>query len=366
MQAYRLVCAWTAAGHEVIVAGRRMRGGSIRLDDGSMVRVLRISTWQQFGRTLRALTYAFSLASILIRHRNRVDLVYTRFLHEGAAVTALLKRWGVLRQPLVAVPANVRGSGDIHSLMSIPGSARIVRLLRRECNAINLIAGAMTDELTDAGFDPRRFIRIPNGIPVKPLRGKSPSSPPTFLTVGRLAPQKGLNVLIHALSRLGASLAPGQFRIAGDGPERRKLQAMARDMGVDHAITWLGELSPDAVAAELDSADIFLLPSLYEGMSNAGLEAMERGRAMLLTRCGGLDEFVSSRQGWVVEPGDIDALAQAISQALSADTETLALMGASNRSTVEDQFDMNLVAMRYLDLFRHLLDTRSEPNYGKA
>lgn len=362
MQAYRLVRAWKRAGHEVIVAGRRMQPGTLPLDDGSRLRVLKIRTLQRFGRALRALTYAVSLAWLLLRHRRHFDIVYARFLNEGAAVVALLKRLHLLHQPLVAVPANVRGVGDVHALRQLPGSRRIIDLLAKECDTINLIAGAMVEELTTAGFDPGQFSRIPNGIPLSDVAPRYPSSPPTFLTVGRLAPQKGLDVLIRALGQLSEQLRPGQFRIAGDGPERDRLHAMAGAVGVEHAITWLGELAPEAVARELDDADVFLLPSRYEGMSNAGLEAMERGKAMLITRCGGLDEFITPAGGWLADPGDESTLVDALSQALHADTTRLAGMGKANRVMVEQHFAMNIVSARYMALFEQLRDNLQGPD----
>lgn len=355
-QAYRLVCAWKSAGHDVIVAGRRMRSGSIRLDDGSTIRVKRIHTLQRLGRVVRAATYALSLSVLLLRNSRHIDLFYARFLNEGAAVSAFLKRLGWLRQPLVAVPANVRGVGDVNTLQRLPGSRRIIRLLTEQCDAINLIAGAMVRELSEAGFDSRRFTHIPNGISLSDRPCRFPSVPATILTVGRLTPQKGIDILIQALALLRDQIAPGVLRIAGDGPERDRLQIMARDMRVDHAIVWLGELSPEAVAHELDSADIFLLASRYEGMSNAGLEAMERGKAMLVTRCGGLDEYVTEGHGWVVEAEDPEALASAISQALNTDSSTLSAMGVANRALVKERFDMKVVSTHYLDLFHRLID----------
>ncbi|MDF4023923.1 glycosyltransferase family 4 protein [Luteibacter sp. PPL201] len=362
MQAYRLATAWIAEGHEVTVAGRRMRPGYLPLENGAMLRTLRIRTWSRGGRALRAVTYALSLGLLLIRHRKRFDIVYARFLNEGAAVTALLKRWGWLSRPLVAVPANVRGTGDVHALQRLPMSNQVIDLLSRECDAINLIAGAMVDELDQAGFDASRYTRIPNGIPLRDATPRVPRHPPTFLTVGRLAPQKGLDLLIRSLALHRTRLSPGQVRVAGDGPEHPRLASLARELGVDHAIDWLGELSPADVQRELEHADVFLLASRYEGMSNAGLEAMERGKPLLITRCGGLDEYIGEGNGWVAEPEDVESLATALSNALDATPEVLMAMGAANRAMVKDRFEMTLVAKRYLGLFDTLIQRRSGPS----
>jgi glycosyltransferase involved in cell wall biosynthesis len=112
---------------------------------------------------------------------------------------------------------------------------------------------------------------------------------------------------------------------------------------------------------ELVHAQIFLLPSRYEGFSNAGLEAMERGLPLILTRCGGLDRYVDNQIGWVVPPGDVAALAKALSQALATDPVALSDMGARARAVVENNFDMALVAVRYIALFERLTNGTMRP-----
>src|SRR5690606_7036866 len=88
--------------------------------------------------------------------------------------------------------------------------------------------------------------------------------------------------------------------------------------------------------------------------SNAGLEAMERGLPLIMTRCGGLDRYVDSDTGWVVPVEDEAALADALLQAMAAGSEGLARMGARARSCVEREFDIRVVGARYLDLFDRL------------
>jgi glycosyltransferase involved in cell wall biosynthesis len=93
-------------------------------------------------------------------------------------------------------------------------------------------------------------------------------------------------------------------------------------------------------------------------MSNAGLEALERGLPLLLSRCGGLDAYVSSRIGWVVTPGDVDDLSLALKSALATSLYDLASMGRAARALVEDTFDMAVVGRRYEGLFQALLEGR--------
>lgn len=358
MQAARLIEAWLDAGHQVRCFGRRMGRGPVQIGRHS-VAVSRIRTTSALGRWGRAASYFLSLAWLLLRNRRWLDVVYTRFLGEAAATAAVLKAMGLLHQPLVATPANTRGDGDTNLLRSLPLGHLWVGLLDRNCDAINLIADGMVEELREAGFSGGTFTRIPNGIPIRALaRGPAPASP-KFVAVGRLSRQKGYDVLLKALSLVRDRLGAGQIAIVGDGPERSPLLQQADELQLAGKITWRGELSQPEISKLLEHSQIFLLPSRYEGMSNAGLEAMERGLPMILTSCGGLDRHIDPDLGWVVPAEDAKALSDAILCALEVHASALAEMGLRAREYAVETFDMNVVASQYLGLFQSLIDRRS-------
>lgn len=353
IQAARLIEAWLDAGHKVTCLGRRMGKAKVCIA-GRTLTVHRIRTTSLFGRWGRGASYFLSLAWLLLRHRRWADIVYTRFLGEAAATTALLKQAGLVRAPLVATPANTHGRGDASFLRSIPFAKQIIRLLDNGCEAINLIAGDMADELKAAGFSGQNFSYIPNGVPLRKPQDPPDVVIPRFVAVGRLAPQKGYEILLRALALISERLQPKQIRIIGDGPERERLEALSNDLRVANLVEWLGELTQAQVAEQLALANVFLLPSMYEGFSNAGLEAMERGLPLILTQCGGLDVYVDTNIGWVVPPGNPVALAGAISHAISLPTEQLSAMGAHARTLVEHNFDIKVTARRYIALFESI------------
>lgn len=357
-QAANLIEAWMDAGHEVTCFGRRMGGKPVHLGRHK-VPVRRIGTAQRFGRLLRGFSYLLSLTVLLLQHRGRFDVIYTRFLGEAALTVSLLKRMHLLNVALVATPASTGSNGGDMSLFAGLGLHRqFVRLLDTECDAINLIAPAMASELRRNGFSGSNFAQIPNGVAIH-------RQPPAYqdrlnhaIAVGRITSQKGYDLLIEALSMLPDPPPPGILRIVGHGPEREQLIARAEALGVAKAITWLGELDHAAVLRELDEARLFLLPSRYEGMSNAGLEAMERGLAVLITRCGGLDTYIQADMGWVVPPEDCQALVLALGMAIGSSPESLADMGERNRAFAHQHFDIKLIATRYADLFQQVIASR--------
>lgn len=354
MQAARLIDAWSAMGHEVTCVGRRMGAEPVVLG-GRRIETGRIRTWPLLGRPGRALGYFLSLAGHLLRRRNRVDLVYSRFLGDAAATVALLRSLGLLAAPYVATPANAGVHGDIAYLRSVPGSDRLIRLIDRECAAINLIAPGMADDLARAGFRHARLTRIPNGIALRPLVRQPRTGPIRAVCVGRLAKQKGYDLLAQALALAPELAGRLQVDVIGEGPERRDLE-VAFALAPAGMVRLLGEMPVEAVQEQLAQSDFFLLPSRYEGLSNAALEALERGLPILTTRCGGIDVFLDQRTGWQVDAGDVAGLADALRRACATPRDTLAEMGRAARALAEREFDMQRVARRYLELFTDLVD----------
>jgi glycosyltransferase involved in cell wall biosynthesis len=353
MQAMRLIEAWIAQGHEVICLGRRM--GAAPVNAGSrQIETHRIRTLNWLGRPGRALSYAWSLALLLVKLRRRFDVVYTRFLNEAAATTALLRQVGLIDAPLVATPATVRGDGDVRMLQALPFSHQIIDLLDRQCGAINLIADEMKDELLQAGFGGSNLTHIPNGIAVRPLNRREASGPVRFVAVGRLVSAKAYDVLLQSLASIRTQLHPGQFTIIGNGPDARALHDMTEALGLSEYVVWKGELDQPSIQRELSAADIYLLHSRYEGLSNAGLEAMERALPMIISRCGGLDLHVDAGMGWRVVPGDSASLAQAISGAMESTRDELHEKGLRCRRLIESKFDIEVTSARYTILFETL------------
>jgi glycosyltransferase involved in cell wall biosynthesis len=159
---------------------------------------------------------------------------------------------------------------------------------------------------------------------------------PHLLTVSRLHPDdayKGIDLLIEALARLPEADRP-RFTIAGDGPDRPRLEGLALRLGV--FAHFLGRLSDDDLRACFRQATAFALPSAGEGFGLVYLEAMAHGLPCIAARAGGAPEVViEGETGVVVPPRDVSALAAAIVRVLGEDGERL---GASGRLRVESNF----------------------------
>ena len=163
-----------------------------------------------------------------------------------------------------------------------------------------------------------------------------PEGAPAIGTVGRLEARKGTRTLIEALARLDGAIGDAHLVVAGDGPLREELAGLAARLGVADRVRLLG--NRDDVRDVLAALDVFALPSLTEGMSNALLEAMAMALPLVATAVGGNPEVVTDAEhGLLVPPGDPEPLARAIGRLL-ANREDGARMGAAARRRVEERY----------------------------
>lgn len=184
-------------------------------------------------------------------------------------------------------------------------SDNIAQALRRDLR----LAGGKVEVIHNA-VDVARFSAAPNPALRRALTGDDRT--PLVFTAARLHEQKGLETLIEAVPGVPAAY----FAIAGDGPERMRLETLVLELGVEERVTFLGSRSD--IPALLRASDLFVLPSRYEGFPLALLEAMAAEVAVVATRIGGVDELVVDGQnGELVEPGDSAALAAAITSLLA-------------------------------------------------
>lgn len=200
--------------------------------------------------------------------------------------------------------------------------------------------------------------RFPRAVSPAPARPTDPAVPHTVLTVARLDPQKGLHDLVAA-----AALVPeARVMVVGEGPERPALETEIARLGLGDRVHLLGFRSdvPDLLAA----SDLFVLPSLFEGLPLSILEAMAAGKPVVATAIGGNDEaVVDGATGLLVPPGDPQALADAI-RALLRDPERRRRLGEAGRRRAEAEFSATAMVRRIAAIYDELLAASDRPGDG--
>lgn len=209
-------------------------------------------------------------------------------------------------------------------------------------------------EVIHNAVDVAAFDRTPDRALRQAIGG--PEEGPMVLVVARLDPQKGHRHLLAAAREIPDAV----FVFAGDGPLRPALEAMACDLGLRERVRFLGERSD--VADLLAACDVFVLPSLYEGLPISVLEAMAARRPVIATAIGGTDEAVDDGEtGLLVPPADPTSLAAALRRVL-ADGELRARMGQAGHARVVERFSARIMVRRVLDVYELL----SAPQLGNA
>lgn len=344
----RVATGWWYRGtprHEVI--------GSVPVDRN-------FALWAMFGvrglRKLGSYLYLASLTWYLWRRRHAYDLIHIHLLNHHAFPAVLAGRWWG-KKTLVKL-ANSGRHSDFTQINSseLPGQRWMLPTILQADRFIALSAES-ADELRGAGVPDDRIVRLPNGVDLPPpvRRDKAQPQALTVTFIGRMHPQKGVDVLLaawpHVLRRQPA--LPWQLWIVGDGKLRPEMEAMARRLGIAERVRFWGQVAK--VDELLAQSDLFVLPSRSEGMSNALLEAMAHGLPCVVSDLGGTRDMIEpDANGLLVTPDDPDRLAEALAR-LGGDPALRARLGAAARATIEARYSLDSVARRYIELYRGLL-----------
>jgi glycosyltransferase involved in cell wall biosynthesis len=176
-----------------------------------------------------------------------------------------------------------------------------------------------------------------------------PHTRPVLLAVSKLYPRKRLDAVLRALPAVQASFPEVELRVAGGGFAWDTWRALAHDLGVAKAVTWLGDVDRARVAAEFAGATVFVHPSIQETFGNVCLESMGARVPLVVSAGTAPAELVqASRAGLAVHIDDTDALAQALC-ALLADAGQRTALGARGRAFAEAH-PWERAALAYMDL----------------
>jgi glycosyltransferase involved in cell wall biosynthesis len=241
-------------------------------------------------------------------------------------------------------------------------------LYSRAVDGVAAISRGVAQALVDAGVARDRIRIIPSGVDCGYFRPPTPAEraaarrafglePGALVlgTVGALEARKGHRYLLEAFARTDRA---GICLIAGDGSLRAELEALARTLRVAERTRFLGDINDSR--ALLWALDMFVFPSLWEGLGVAAIEAAACGLATVASNAGGIGEIViDGETGCLVPPGDSTPMSDAISRLAAAPAKREA-MGDAARARALAEFAMTQMAERTLTLYRECLEARRD------
>lgn len=260
----------------------------------------------------------------------------------------------------------VHTMGLLGGKRSVPTS---VKLMLRWIDTIVTVARGQQRYLEHSEGIPRgKMALVPNGVDVGRFRPPADQRereearrrlglPPENMAVGTLSvlrPEKGHEVFLKAAASLAGTLQKVSFVVMGDGPERGRLEAMAKGLGLDSRVVFAGWVSDTATA--LRALDVAVMSSrpVVETAPLAALEAMATGVPLVATDVGALRELVKDGgAGFLISSGDSDALAKRL-MALLADEAMRKRMSQEARKTVEESFRLEDSVAASAELLRRL------------
>jgi glycosyltransferase involved in cell wall biosynthesis len=251
------------------------------------------------------------------------------------------------------------------------------RALARVSDALLGVSQATVDDLVRLRIAPASKFRVlPIGLDLSPFLTAEASDGSAFraqagagtgdvlLTfVGRLVPIKRVDVLLRAVARARAQGAAVRLVIVGDGETRPVLEQLAEDLGISNRVHFAGYR--EDMLSVTAASDVAVLSSDNEGTPVALIEAAAAATPAASTRVGGVADVVTPGTGILVEPGDHDALGDAIAK-LAADPALRAQAGANARLHVRDRFSVERLVRDIEQLYSELADRRARRAGGSA
>lgn len=287
---------------------------------------------------------------------NPVDLLHVQIVSNSKAVVA----------------GRMAGVGKILGTHHLdPGRTRLHQLMPEILTSRRLdhaIAVSRSTKVVWAGrpsMSAARLSVIPNGVDVEQYRrqlapaaareklGLPVDATHVLSVVGRLEEQKGHRYLLEAFGHVLRVVPGAHLALAGDGTLRGQLGEQCKALGIERHVHFLGHCR--GVQTVLDASDVFVLPSLWEAMPFAALEAMAAGLPVVATAVAGVPELVAEGEtGFLVPPKDADALRDALLRVLQLPDAGRAL-GVAGQRRVDDHFSLRSMLTQTQDLYRQLL-----------
>lgn len=339
-------------GHRVTVLTPRFANGPqrrVERVDGLPVCRLAYPRVSGFG----SLVLWTRLLLFLHRRRRRYDALHAHIAHYLAALCCAAGR-----RLCLPVIVKFTGQWELERGLLVPQPSFATRWFKsrlRRASAYQAISRRIGREAVARGLPAELVVQLPNAVDVERFRAerapRRPHAPLRVVYVGRLQQHKGLDTLLRGWQRAFPQAGAAELQLVGKGEDEDKLRALADQLGIAAQLSFVGHR--DDVEQALAEADVAVLPSVIEGLSNSLLEFMASGLPVIASAVSGSEDFiVTRRNGWLFPVGDVAALAAALGEAQSLPQEALSALGRQGRADVARRAGIDQVVERLLALYR--------------
>jgi glycosyltransferase involved in cell wall biosynthesis len=354
-QSHELSKALTQLNLKITVISGKIDEHGLDCEHVEGIKVIRLP-WSK-NKFLRSILSTLHLAWHMVHIRADYEIVHIHNISWAGGIVLTIAKL-LNKKTLVKLP-NV-GKYGIPGIQARTLGPLLLSILKRSDTLIALSNDSAL-EIASVGYPNRKILKITNGVSLNDFsydgnKQRNPT-PIRVLFSGRLATQKGISDLLAAWVKISAQLhqqlqVPPQsllLDICGDGPLKQEITDIIKQENIQDTVILHGHVSN--VKSMLENADIFVLPSYFEGNSNAILEAMSSGLPIVSTCVGGTLTMVGAAGAELIsQPGDRDALANNLFSLIS-NPEKRRAYGVAMRERAASHFDIGTVSKRYRDVY---------------
>lgn len=287
-----------------------------------------------------------------LRIAKQCDIIHAQFLLSGFV--------GVFIKKLLGHKLVITAHGsDIYMIPEGGLMKKTFITIISQSDSVIAVSNANKRKLVNLHLKERMIKVIHNGVSLSVF--KKESSPranrkePHIIWVGRMTKEKGLEYLIKAMKITVTRYPNSKLTLVGDGPLKKKLGGIIKELSLNDNIIFTGFVKNEEVFKYLKNADIFVLPSLSEGLPIVALEAMAAGKTVIASDVGGTSEVVKDGiTGFLVEPKNPEMLAEKIHYIIKH-PQTRKNMEDKSRKLVEKKFTWEKTAGITIELYKNLL-----------
>jgi glycosyltransferase involved in cell wall biosynthesis len=291
----------------------------------------------------------FSEAVVVGRYMRQSGVTH---VHASFSATVALI---VTRVFPVTMSFGVYGFGELHN----PSQTHLAERIQGAVFVRSISRFGRGQLMLSCGRDEwSKLVYVPLGIDAAefpPLPARNPSSPPHILCVGRLAPEKGQSLLLEAMAALNASAFPLHLTLVGDGPDRNFLERRAAELGIEAHVEFAGWIDEARLMDFYAKTDVFVLPSLAEGIPMVLIEAMAMQIPCVAPCIAGIPELIESGvHGMLYSVADVNELSSQLRTLLESPDLTEQI-GRQARLRVLRDYDMARNTERFAAVLRDRL-----------
>ena len=342
-----------AEKNQVIIVTPKVRG-ALYLEQFEKMKIYRFPTLRL--PVLNALSAQLVLLFFLpyVLKKEKIELIHMYHVYQLGGAAVLIKK--LLRIPLFTYLIGWDTYDPIRPVPRLlwPYIAWVLNSSEKVCTSCR----SMRENAQKQGYrNEKEILLIPHGTNMPEMTMKqidvrarhAIGNEKIVFSLQRLFPRKGLEYLIQAIPQVIKKHPAVRFIIGGKGPEREKLEKQAQELGISEKIVFAGFIPDDELKAYYAAADLFALPSLYEGFGVVYVDALMNGVPIVTTRCGGPEDIVREENGFLVPIRDEKAFAEALIAALEKKWDSRQIKKGAKR------YGWKNVIEEYKNVYRELL-----------